>query len=82
MRRKHTTLTRLSIKSKKCSVQCADATTHKLVFSACNFFLATVLSIFCILIIDVYAEPYVVQSAREVKKAYNVTCFYSLNFTT
>ena len=40
----------------------------KLVFFCLQFFLASVLTFFCILIIDVDAEPYVVQSAREVKK--------------
>ena len=56
------------LKSKKNAVCRCDDDDKKLVFSACNFFLASVLSFFCILNIDVDAKPYVVQSAREVKK--------------
>ena len=65
----------------QCAVRRCDDTQTSF-FLLAIFFLATVLSIFCLLIIDVDAEPYVVQSARAVKKAHNVTCFYSLNFTT
>ena len=73
---------RLSIiKSRKCSVQCADASTHKLVFSACNFFFGN--RLIHLLHFNHRCLCGALRSAKcTCGKLNNVTCFYLLNFTT